>query len=100
MKDTKDLFHPQEIIGMVERIHRPLTEKELKDKDEQEKWWKESGITVVGSPEWREKMKEEFGPEFDSRRPDFSDGLPGFFVAGEPMLLGDILKAGKKGDRS
>lgn len=85
---------------MVERIHRPLTEKELEDKEEWAKLWKESGATVVGSSEWREKMTEEHGPDFDSQRHDFSGAFPGFLVAGEPMLLGDILKAGKKGDSS
>ncbi|CAO1597533.1 hypothetical protein XANCAGTX0491_001340 [Xanthoria calcicola] len=99
-KDTDDLFHPQEIIDMVERIYRPLTEKELEDKEEWAMLWKESGVTIVGSSEWHAKMKEEHGPEFDSHRPDFGGGFPGIWVAGEPMLLGDVLKAGKKGDGS
>ena len=85
---------------MVERIHRPLTEKELEDKEEWARLWKESGATIVGSSEWHDKMKEEHGPDFDSHRPDFGDGFPGIWVAGQPMLLGDVLKAGKKGDGS
>ncbi|KAL8880382.1 MAG: hypothetical protein Q9192_008033 [Flavoplaca navasiana] len=98
--DTKDLFHPKEIIDMVERIHRPLTEEESKEKEEWEQLWKESGATIVGSPEWYEKMKEEHGSEFGSHRPGDGGGVPGFWVAGEPMLLGDVLKAGKKGNGS
>ncbi|KAL8657427.1 MAG: hypothetical protein Q9226_001920 [Calogaya cf. arnoldii] len=33
VNDTEDLFHPKEIIDMVERINRPLAEKDLKDKE-------------------------------------------------------------------
>lgn len=46
---------------MVERIHRPLTVKELKDKEEWAKLWKESSATVAGFSERRERMKEEHG---------------------------------------
>lgn len=99
-KDTDDLFHPQEIIDMVERIHRPLSEQELEDKEEWARLWKESGATIVGSSEWHEKMDEEQGPDFESHRPDFGGDFPGIWVVGEPMLLGDVLKAGKKGDGS
>ncbi|KAI4261861.1 MAG: hypothetical protein L6R42_002950 [Xanthoria sp. 1 TBL-2021] len=60
-RDTEDLFHPKEIIDMVERIHRPLTVKELKDKEEWAKLWKESSATVAGFSERRERMKEEHG---------------------------------------
>lgn len=45
-------------------------------------------------------MKEEHGQDLDSQRPDFSGVFPGLLVAWEPMLLGDILEAGKKGDSS
>ncbi len=70
---------------MVERIHLLLTKKS-KDK-ESEQLWKESGTTIVGSLEWYEKTKEH-SSNFGSHRAGLGGGVPGFWVIGKSMLLG------------
>ncbi|KAL8709702.1 MAG: hypothetical protein Q9220_005642 [cf. Caloplaca sp. 1 TL-2023] len=100
--NTKDLFHMQEIIDMVERIRRPLSEQEVREQQEWKEELTKAGVTVVGSPEWYERMKEEHGEDFRrGRQPapaGFGDGLfAGLtLVVGEPMLFGDLVKGGKK----
>ncbi|KAL9594911.1 MAG: hypothetical protein Q9219_006766 [cf. Caloplaca sp. 3 TL-2023] len=100
--NAEDLFHMQEIINKVERIHRPLTVKELQEQKEWEAELDAAGATVVGSPEWYAKMREEHGEEFFGGREAFQreaerNGFQGLgMVVGEPMMFGDILKAGKK----
>ncbi|KAI4129964.1 MAG: hypothetical protein LQ338_001970 [Usnochroma carphineum] len=62
--ETKDLFHVEEIVSKLERIHRPLSEKELREQEEWKELWEKAGASVVGSPEWYENIKQEHGQAF------------------------------------
>ncbi|KAL8774360.1 MAG: hypothetical protein Q9209_001111 [Squamulea sp. 1 TL-2023] len=95
---TEDLYHVKEILDRIERIHRPLTEKELREQEEWKQELESAGVTVVGSPEWYEKIRRENEEGSINQDAGFHHDGPVLVRVGKPMMLGDILKAGKKGD--
>ncbi|KAL8983668.1 MAG: hypothetical protein Q9177_004911 [Variospora cf. flavescens] len=58
-KNTANLFHGEEILSQLERMHRPLTEKELREQEDWKKELRSAGVTVVRSAEWYKKMRGE-----------------------------------------
>ena len=56
---------------LQERIHRPPTAEQAQEKKEWKELCRKSGVTVVGSPEWYEKIAKENGQEDANRAKAF-----------------------------